>query len=326
MVRKTLKALAIAGAALAAALPAAAQNWPDKPVRLVVAYPAGGGVDLVARTVGQRLSEVLKQQVVIENRTGASGTIGADFVAKAAADGYTFLLASPAEVLVGPIAGQKTAYNPETDLVPVALAGETPLVIIAHPSVPAKEIKDLVEYAKKNPGKLSYATPGNGSSMHFAGESLKAQTGVSLSHVPYRGAAPALNDVLGNQVPVGIMGMPPVVAHAKAGRVNIVAVTTAKRSSVFPNVPSVAEMPGLKDYRFTNWMAVFAPAKTPAAIVERFGAEIAKAVNEPAVKEKLLAAGVEPMGIAGTELTAWLGEERKRYKDVASSRGIKFED
>jgi tripartite-type tricarboxylate transporter receptor subunit TctC len=326
MVRKTLKALAIAGAALAAALPAAAQNWPDKPVRLVVAYPAGGGVDLVARTVGQRLSEVLKQQVVIENRTGASGTIGADFVAKAAADGYTFLLASPAEVLVGPIAGQKTAYNPETDLVPVALAGETPLVIIAHPSVPAKEIKDLVEYAKKNPGKLSYATPGNGSSMHFAGESLKAQTGVSLSHVPYRGAAPALNDVLGNQVPVGIMGMPPVVAHAKAGRVNIVAVTTAKRSSVFPNVPSVAEMPGLKDYRFTNWMAVFAPSKTPAAIVERFGAEIAKAVNEPAVKEKLLAAGVEPMGIAGTELTAWLGEERKRYKDVASSRGIKFED
>ncbi len=326
MVRKTLQALAVATAALAAALPASAQNWPDKPVRIVVAYPAGGGVDFVARTVGQRLSEVLKQQVVIENRTGASGTIGADLVAKSAPDGYTFLLASPAEVLVGPIAGQKTAYNPETDLVPVALAGETPLVIISHPSVPAKEIKDLVDYAKKNPGKLSYGTPGNGSSMHFAGEALKAQTGVNLVHVPYRGAAPALNDVLGNQVPVGIMGMPPVVAHAKAGRVNIVAVTTTKRSSVFPNVPSVAEMPGLKDYRFTNWMAVFAPSKTPAAIVERFGAEVAKAVNEPGVKDKLLAAGVEPMGIAGTELTAWLGDERKRYKEVAASRGIKFEE
>lgn len=326
MVRKTLQALAVASAALAAALPASAQNWPDKPVRIVVAYPAGGGVDLVARTVGQRLSEVLKQQVVIENRTGASGTIGADLVAKSAPDGYTFLLASPAEVLVGPIAGQKTAYNPETDLVPVALAGETPLVIISHPSVPAKEIKDLVDYAKKNPGKLSYGTPGNGSSMHFAGEALKALTGVNLVHVPYRGAAPALNDVLGNQVPLGIMGMPPVVAHAKAGRVNIVAVTTAKRSSVFPNVPSVAEMPGLKDYRFTNWMAVFAPSKTPAAIVERFGAEVARAVTEPGVKDKLLAAGVEPMGIAGTELTTWLGEERKRYQEVAASRGIKFEE
>jgi tripartite-type tricarboxylate transporter receptor subunit TctC len=334
MVRKTLQALAFVGAALIAAAPAAAQTaspgaapgWPDKPIRLVVAYPAGGGVDIVARTVGQRLAEVLKQQVVIENRTGASGTIGADFVAKSPPDGYTFLLASPAEVLVGPIAGQKTAYNPETDLVPVALAGETPLVIISHPSVPAKDLKDLVDYAKKNPGKLSYGTPGNGSSMHFAGEALKAQTGAAFAHVPYRGAAPALNDVLGNQVPVGIMGMPPVVAHAKAGRVNIVAVTTSQRSSVFPNVPSVAEMPGLKDYRFTNWMAVFAPAKTPQAIVERFGAEVAKAVKEPAVRDKLLAAGVEPMGIAGAELSAWLGEERKRYKDVASSRGIKFEE
>ena len=326
MVRRMLGALALMGAALATTTPVQAQNWPDKPIRLVVAYPAGGGVDIVARTVGQRLSEVLKQQVVIENRTGASGTIGADSVAKAAPDGYTFLLASPAEVLVGPIAGQKTAYNPESDLVPVALAGETPLVIITNPAVPVKDIKDLVAYAKGRPGKLSYATPGNGSSMHFAGESLKAQTGISLAHVPYRGAAPALNDVLGNQVPVGIMGMPPVVAHAKAGRVNIVAVTTSKRSSVFPNVPSVAELPGLKDYAFTNWMAVFAPAKTPQAVVDRFGAELARAVKEPAVRDKLLAAGVEPMGIAGTEFTAWLAAERKRYQEVATSRGIRFEE
>lgn len=326
MVRKTLTVLALAAAALVAAAPAAAQSWPDKPIRLIVAYPAGGGVDIVARTVGQRLAEVLKQQIVIENRTGASGTIGADFVAKSAPDGYTFLLASPAEVLVGPVAGQKTAYNAETDLVPVALAGETPLVIIAHPTVPAKTIPELIAYAKQNPGKLSYGTPGSGSSMHFAGEALKAQTGATFAHVPYRGAAPALNDVLGNQVPIGIMGMPPVVAHAKAGRVNIVAVTTSKRSSVFPNVPSVAEVPGLQDYRFTNWMAVFAPAKTPAAIVERFGAEVARAVKEPAVRDKLMAAGVEPMGIAGAELAAWLGEERKRYKEVATSRGIKFEE
>jgi tripartite-type tricarboxylate transporter receptor subunit TctC len=317
------------GALVAAAListGANAQTWPDKPIRMIVAYPAGGGLDLVARTVAQRLAEVMKQNVVVENRGGASGSIGADVVAKSAPDGYTILMASPAEVVVGPAAGQKTPYNPETDFTPIALAGETPLVIIAHPSVTGNTLREFVGYAKANPGRLSYGSPGNGSSMHFAGEALKAQTGAFMVHIPYRGAAPALNDVLGNQVAVGIMGMPPVVSHAKSGRVKILAVTTAKRSPVFPDVPSVSELPGLNDYRFTNWMGVFAPARTPPAIVERLASEISKIVKEPATSAKLAAAGVEGLGLQGAEFASFLANERKRYKDVAQARGIKYED
>lgn len=314
----------VAGA-LAAGV-AQAQSWPDKPIRMIVGYPPGGGLDVVARTVAQRLSETLKQQVVVENRSGASGAIATDFVAKSAPDGYTILMASPAEVVVGPAAGQKTPYNPESDLAPVALAGETPLVIIAHPSVPTKTLQDFVSYVKANPGRLSYGSPGNGSSMHFAGESLKAQAGAFMVHIPYRGAAPALNDVLGNQVAVGIMGMPPVVAHAKAGRVKIVAVTTAKRSSVFPDVPAVSELPGMKDYRFTNWMGVFAPAGTPPAVIEHLGSEIAKIVKEPATSAKLRAAGVDGLGLQGQEFAAFLASERKRYKTIAQERGIKFQE
>jgi tripartite-type tricarboxylate transporter receptor subunit TctC len=325
MFTRRLTLLAAACASLCSPL-AMAQAWPDKQIRMVVAYPAGGGLDLVARTVAQRLGEVLKQQVVVDNRGGASGSIGADIVAKAPADGYTLLMASPAEVVVGPAAGQKTAYNADTDFTPVALAGETPLVLVAHPSLPAKTLQEFVSYAKANPGKLSYGTPGNGSSMHFAGESLKASTGAFMVHIPYRGAAPAMNDVLGNQVGVVIVGMPPTVAHVKANRLRALAVTTAKRSSVMPDVPSVTELPGLKNYSFTNWMGVFAPAKTPAAIVDRLGAEIAKIVKEPATRDKLLAAGVEPMGLAGAEFTAFLTSERNRYKTIAKERAIKFEE
>lgn len=303
-----------------------AQTWPDKPIRLVVAYPPGGGLDLVARTVAQRLGEVLKQQVVVDNRSGASGSIGADIVAKAPADGYTLLMASPAEVVVGPAAGQKMQYNADTDFAPVALAGETPLVIVAHPSVPVTSIKDFVAYAKANPGKLSYGTPGNGSSMHFAGESLKAGTGLFMVHIPYRGAAPAVNDVLGNQVSLAIIGMPPIVPFVKEGRLRALAVTTAKRSNVLPDVPSVTELPGMKDYQFTNWMGVFAPAKTPAALVDRLGAEIAKIVKEPATSAKLLAAGVDPLGLAGSNFASFLTAERTRYKKIAKEHGIRFEE
>lgn len=317
---------ALIGALIFVASTTHAQQWPDKAIRMIVAYPAGGGLDFVARTVAQRLSENLKQQVVVENRGGASGSIGADVVAKAAPDGYTILMASPAEVVVGPSAGQKTPYNAATDFTPVALAGETPLVIISHPSLKVANIADFVKFAKANPGRLSYGTPGNGSSMHFAGEALKADTGAFMVHIPYRGAAPALNDVLGNQVGIGIMGMPPVVSHAKAGRVVVLAVTTAKRSSVFPNVPSVAELPGMQNYRFTNWMGVFAPARTPQSIVDRLAAEIATIVKEPATREKLATAGVEAMGLQGAEFKAFLAGEQERYSTIARERGVKFEE
>jgi tripartite-type tricarboxylate transporter receptor subunit TctC len=291
-----------------------------------VAYPPGGGLDFVTRTIAQRLSERLKQAVIVDNRSGASGSIGTDYVAKSPPDGYTLLMASPAEIVVGPAAGQKTPYTAETDLVPVTLAGETPLVLATNPSIEGKDLTSFVAYAKAHPGKLSYGTPGNGSSMQFAGEAFKAGTGASIQHVPYRGAAPALNDVLGGQISMVIVGMPPVVPYAKSGKLRVLAVTTAKRSSLMPDVPAVSELPGMKDYRFSNWMTVFAPAKTPAAIVERLNREIVAIVAEPATRERLLSAGVEPMGLGGKELAGFLADETKRYRQVAKDRNIRLED
>lgn len=309
-------------ALIATAGVASGQTWPAKPVRVVVPYPAGGGVDFVARTVSQRLADVLKQPFVVENRTGASGTIGADAVAKSAPDGYTFLVASPAEVLVGPISGQRIQYDPERDLTPVTLIGETPLVIAAHPSLSAKTIQELIGLAKSQPGKLSYATPGGGSSMHFAGESLNAIAGISMTHVPYRGAAPAVTDVLGGQVPVGIVGMPPTVQYAKSGRLRILAVTSAKRSPTMPDVPAMAELPGFAGYRFTNWMGVYVPARTSQTVVGRLAAQVAEIVREPATRDKLLASGVEPVGGTPGEFVDFLKAERQTYAKVANERGI----
>jgi tripartite-type tricarboxylate transporter receptor subunit TctC len=305
---------------------AQAQEFPSKPIRLIVAYPAGGGLDFVARTVSQRLAERLKTPVIVENRSGASGSIGADLVAKSVPDGYTLLMASPAEIVVGPAAGQKTAYKPETDLAPVTLAGETPLVLAVNPSVPGRDLSAFILAAKADPGKLTYGTPGNGSSMQFAGEAFKGGTGVAMQHVPYRGAAPALNDALGGQISMVITGMPPVVPHAKSGRLRVLAVTTAKRSPLMPDVPAVAELPGMKDYRFSNWMMVFTAAKTPAPIIDRLNREIAAIVAEPAIRERLESAGVEPIGLGGKELAAFLADERKRYGQVAKDQNIHFEE
>jgi len=318
---KTMLLAALATLAFAAH----AEDWPAKPLRAIVPYPAGGGVDFVTRTVAQRLSEVLKQPVVVENKTGAAGAIGADTVAKSAPDGYTFLVASPAEVLVSPIAGQKMTYDPATDLVPVTLVGETPLVIFVNPAVSAKTLPELIALARKDRGSLSYATPGNGSSMHFAGEALNGIAGVDLQHVPYRGAAPAVTDVLGGQVPVGIVGMPPTVTHAKTGKLRILAVTSARRSEAMPDVPTVAELPGFGGYRFTNWMGVYVPAKTPPEVVERLATEIAKIVREPDIRAKLLAGGVEPIGDTPAEFRGFLDSERSAYTKVGRERHIRVE-
>lgn len=317
--------LVCAGLITLAQVSASAQTWPDRSIRLVVAYPAGGGLDLVARAYGARLSEHLRQSVIIDNRAGASGAIGADAVAKANPDGYTLLIASPAEVLVGPIAGQRTPYNPITDFAPVALAGETPLVIVAHPSVAPGDLQDFLERARKAKD-LSYGTPGTGSSMHFAGEAFKAGTGVNLLHIPYRGAAPAINDVLGNQIGVVVVGMPPVVPHAKAGLLKVLAVTMPRRSAVLPDVPAVAELPGLQDYRFSNWMGVFAPARTPPAIVERLGAAIVETAQEPGTRAKLAEVGVDAIGLQGAEFATFLSSERARYEAIQKQTGIHLQE
>ena len=306
--------------------PVIAASWPDKPIRVIVPYPPGGGVDAVARTFAQRLGEVLNTSIIVENRAGASGAIGAELVAKSAPDGYTILIASPAEVLVGPLAGQKVPYDPQKDFIPVSLIGETPLVIAVHPSVPAKNLQELIALSKTSPGKVSYGTPGNGSSMQFSGESLNALAGVNMVHIPYRGAAPAIADLLGGQIQVGIVGMPPTIQHAKSGKLVIVAVTSEKRSSAMPDVMAVAELPNMKGYRFTNWMGIFVPAKTPDAIVKELAINAAKIVREPAMRDKLLAQGVEPIGSSPKEFTEFLRQEFITYSKIAKERNIKASD
>jgi len=303
-----------------------AQEWPNKPVRVVVPYPPGGGHDFASRVVAQRLSEVLKQQFVVENRTGASGTIGAEYTAKSAPDGYTFMVASPAETVVGGFAGLKMNYDWEKDLAPVTVIGETPLAVAVHPSVPVKTIREFLAYAKSNPGKLSYGTPGSGSTMHFAGESLKAIAGIFIVHIPYRGAGPAVADLLGGQVPVGIAGLPPVVGPHKAGKIHILAVTSAKRSGALPDVPAMSELPGFAGYNFTNWTGVFMAAKTPPAVIERLAVEIGKAVQEPGLKEKLIGAGVDPLGLSTPDFVKFLAREKDTYSKIAKARNIKADD
>jgi tripartite-type tricarboxylate transporter receptor subunit TctC len=305
---------------------ALAQDWPNKPVRVIVPYPPGGGHDFASRVVAQRLSEVLKQPFPVENRTGASGTIGAEYTAKSAPDGYTFMVASPAETVVGGFAGLKMNYDWEKDLAPVTVIGETPLAIAVHPSVPAKTIRELLAYAKENPGKLSYGTPGSGSTMHFAGESLKGIAGIFIVHIPYRGAGPAVADLLGGQVPMGIAGLPPVVGPHKGGKLRILAVTSSKRSGALPDIPAMAELPGYAGYNFTNWTGVFMAAKTPPAVIERLAAEIGKAVQDPAVKEKLIGAGVDPLGLSTPEFVKFLGREKDTYSKIAKARNIKADD
>jgi tripartite-type tricarboxylate transporter receptor subunit TctC len=302
------------------------QEWPNKPVRVIVGYPAGGGHDFTARVIAARLAEVLKQPFVVENRTGASGTIATESIAKGPADGYSFIVVSPAETVVGAVAGLKMNYDWEKDLAPVSVIGDTPLAIAVHPRVGVNNIKELLDFAKKNPGKLSYGTPGSGSSMHFAGESLKTLAGAFIVHIPYRGAAPAVSDLLGGQVEVGIVGMPPVVGPHKAGKIKIVAVTSQKRSPATPEVPAMAELPGFAGYSFTNWTGVFVAAKTPPAAIERLAAEIGRAVKEPAVRDKLVGAGVDPLGLTTAEAVKFFAREKETYSKIAKARNIKADD
>lgn len=315
--------------ALALALAAGsvtAQDWPTRPVRVVVGYAPGGGHDFAARLVAARLADTLKQPFVVENRPGASGTIAADLVAKSPPDGTTILVASPAETVVGGFAGLRMPYDWEKDLAPVTIIGETPLAVAIHPSVPAQNIQQLLEYARQNPGKLSYGTPGSGSSMHFAGESMKAISNIFIVHIGYRGAGPAMVDLLGGQVNMAIVGMPPVMGPHKAGKVRIVAVTSEKRSAATPDIPAMAELPGYQGYHFTNWQGIFVAAKTPQAVIERIAGEMGKVVREADVRNRLLGAGVDPLGLGAAEFVKFLEREKLTYSQIAKARNIKADD
>ena len=310
--------------ALAAAPLWAQATYPSKPIRMIVPFPPGGLTDFLARLTAQKLSEALGQQVLVENRTGASGMIGADAVAKAPADGYTLLVASPAEIAVNHYLYAKVPYNPERDFAPITLLGVTPLVIAAHPSVPAKNIRELVALAKARPGELGFASPGTGSTQHLTGEMLMSAAGIRLVHVPYKGAGQSIPDVLGGQLPLGVYGLLTIFQHAKAGKIRILAVTTPKRSPVAPDYPTLAES-GFPGFDTSLWNGLLAPTATPKDILGKLHAEVVRVLKMPDVVERIASQGAAPVGNSPAEFAAFIASESEKYSRIIKQAGVKLD-
>lgn len=264
---KTVKLFAAGLLVLSGIAQANAQSWPEKPVTLVVPYPAGGGVDPVARLVGQKLAERWKQPVIVSNKPGASGSIGAGYVAHAAPDGLTIMMSATAEVVINQFIMPKMTYNPETDLKPVTLAVRLPFVLVTHPSRPYANAAELISYAKNNPGKVTYASSGQGTPQHLAAALLEQLSGTRMVHVPYKGVAPSVSDLLAGHVDIGFAGLPTGLPHIQTGALKALGVSSKNASSAAPSVPPLASTPGLNGFELTQWFGVFVPAATPDALV-----------------------------------------------------------
>ncbi len=321
MIRR-LTTLAVALLAIAAA-PAFAQ-YPNKPIRLVVPFAAGGTTDIVARTVADQLGKELGQAVIIENRGGGGGAIGANEVAKAAPDGYTIGVATVSTMAVNPAANPKIPYNNLTDFIPVTNLAAVPNVLVVNPAVAAKDVKELIALLKANPGKYSFASSGTAGIGHMMGELFLASTGTEMVHIPYKGAGPAVIDVVGNQVPVMFDNLPSSKAQIDAGKLRALAMAAPKRLSLFPNVPTFVEL-GLADVNDQAWYGLVLPAKTPKDIVDKVNAAAVKAVNHPSVREKLAGQGAEPVGNTSAEFAAQIKVEFEKMKAIVSKKGIKLE-
>jgi tripartite-type tricarboxylate transporter receptor subunit TctC len=319
---KFLRTLIAVGMALFS-FSATAQEWPNKPVRWIVPYPPGGGTDVIARIVQQRMSEGLGQQMVIENRGGAGGAVGTEAAAKAAPDGYTFLFTLSSHT-INPLL-YKLNYDVERDFTGVSMIVSVPQLIAANPSAPIKTMAELIAAAKAQPGKLSFASVGNGTPSHIAGELLKLKTGIEILHVPYKGGGPAVTDTIGGQVPLIFVTAPAAMSHVRAGKLRALAVTTLKRSPGAPEIPTVAEALNLPDYEVDSWYAMFAPAKTPPAIVARMHKEIARVVQLEDVKQKLIEQGGDPVGGSPEQLDRVVKAELKKWAEVIQKAKIKLD-
>jgi tripartite-type tricarboxylate transporter receptor subunit TctC len=318
--RTFLSALALAS--LMAATTAVAQTWPAKPIRFVVPYPAGGPLDTIARLLGQKVSESLKQPVIVDNKPGAGGNIGADFVAKSPPDGYTILMGAVATHAINPTLYASIPYDPVRDFAPVTQVASTPNVLVVNPSIPAKSVREFIAYAKANPGKLNFGSGSTGSAGHLAGELFKTMAGVDMTHVPYKGAAPAMQDLIGGQIQLMFDNLASSLGQIKAGRVKALAVTTAKRTSLAPDLPTIAES-GLPGFDISTWFGIFLPARTPQAIVERLHDEFVRALAMPDVREKMLQLGAEPVGNKPEEFAAYIKSEAEKYAKLIKASGAK---
>ncbi len=315
---KAFRIVLAAGALAASAVQA--QPYPNKPIRLVVGFAPGGNTDVVARVVGQKLGERLGQQVVIENKAGAGGTIATGEVARAAPDGYTLLFAADTVITLHLVA--KVQFDMQRDFVPITLVTIQPIAVAVHPSLGVGSVQELIAYGKANPGKLSFAHSGTGTGQHFSGELRKKMAGLAMVHVPYRGGGPAVQDLVGGQVPMAVMGSTPLIPHHKAGRIKIIAFTTKERFAPMPEIPTLHEA-GLTGFDTSQWLGLMAPRGTPAAVVARLHAETSKIVAHPEVKARLAQAALQTVGNTPQEFEAVIRADTERWTKLADELGIK---
>jgi tripartite-type tricarboxylate transporter receptor subunit TctC len=304
--------------------PANAQGYPSRPVKMIVGFSPGGGTDILARIVGQKLSEAWGQPVVIENRPGASATIGADLVAKAAPDGYTLSMGQLTPNAIAPALMPRLPYNAARDFVPIILVGTSPNILVVNPSVAAKDVAELAALAKSKPGQLTYASSGQGSLQHIAAEMFKSVAGVDIVHVPFKGSSQAVVDLMSGQVDMNFDSIPAVIQHVKAGKLRAIAVTAAKRASAFSEIPSIAES-GYPDYDLTSWWGLFAPAGTPPEIIAKVHRDTLAALRNAEVKERFAAVSVDPGGGSSREFADYVRREIAKYDTLVKRLNIKAE-
>jgi tripartite-type tricarboxylate transporter receptor subunit TctC len=318
---RCLLAFATGIALFSAAATAADSAYPTRPIRLIVGYPPGGATDIAARLVGQKIAPVFGQSIVIDNRSGASGTIAAGIVVRAEPDGYTLSFAASPEAAIYRALMKTPPYDSLKDFQPITLVGRVPFMLVVHPSVPAGTIKELVALAKAKPGSLNFASFGNGTSNHLVGEAFRATTGINIVHIPYKGSAPAMADLLGGQVQMAFDAVPVVLPQARAGKLKALAVATPKRSPLAPEVPTMDEA-GVIGFAGGTWFGILAPAKTPAPIVDRLAKEIGATLRAPDVVQTFNERGIEPVGNTPAEFRAFIEAETRRWLKVAQGAGI----
>jgi tripartite-type tricarboxylate transporter receptor subunit TctC len=309
--------------------PAQAQTWPSKPVRIVVPFPPGGTTDIVARSIGVELQRMWQHAVVIENRPGAGGNIGADLVAKATPDGYTLLMGTVGTHAINKALfeqnGAKMPFDPAKDFVPITLAAGVPNVMVINPKLPVNTVAEFIAYAKARPGQLNMASSGNGTSIHLSGELFKTVTGVYMVHFPYRGSAPAITDLIAGNMNVMFDNLPSALPHIKSGRLKALAVTSRTRSPALPDVPTIEEAASLKGFDASSWFGLFAPAGTPRTIVDKIQADVAKALAQPEVRERFIAQGADPGGNTSDQFAAFIRAETDKWTRVVKFSNAKVD-
>ncbi|QJY34312.1 tripartite tricarboxylate transporter substrate binding protein [Diaphorobacter sp. JS3050] len=318
--RRTLLASLAVAAAGALPLGALAQNFPTKPITIIVPFSAGGTTDILARIVGQGLTTELGQSVVVDNKPGAGGNIGGSLAAKAAADGYTLFMGTVGTHAINQSLYKKMPFDPVKDFAPLSRVATVPNLLVAHPSQPFKTVKEMIAYAKANPGKITFGSPGSGASPHVSGELFKSMTGTDLLHIPYKGSAPAMTDLLGGQTSVMFDNMPSAIQHVRSGKLRPIAVTTAKRSPELPDVPTIAEA-GVPGYEATSWFGMFAPAGTPKPVLDKLHAALIKVLNQADVKKKIAEQGGDVVAETPDQFAAFIKAESVKWGKVVKESG-----